>query len=208
MKCKTILAMLACVALAVSLVGCGAFKGDTSDLKSITLTVALINGQPPSSQSGFVNLQGNGGTIQLLATGEYTGGTTKDITHVATYNVVVDPQHNMDAFNNTLLPPCAPPSCPDPTEPPYTSGTVEYSPTGLLTAVEPATCTWVDVEPLDGTGKPQNPSWFYTGDYVVTVTFQGITSNPIYVPIASSAGNQFYGGQENNPSGYCDSGSY
>jgi hypothetical protein len=207
-KCKHILAAVTCVVLALSLAGCGAFQGKTSDLTSITLTVASVNGQPPTSQTGFVNLTGNGGTIQLQAMGEYSGGTTKDITHVAAYNVVVDPQYNMDAFGNTLLPPCAPPSCPAPAQPPYTSGTVEYNSTGLLTAVEPATCTWVDIAPLDPTGKPQTPSWFYVGDYVVTVSYQGITSNPIYVPVASSAGNQFYNGQENNPSGFCDSGSY
>jgi hypothetical protein len=208
-KCKHILAALGCALLALGTVGCGAFKGQTSDLKSITLGVSLINGVAPSSQSGFVTLEGNGGTIQMQATGEYSGGTTKDITHVVTYNVIVDPQYTTNAYGGTLVPPCSPPSCPNPVGGPYTSGTVEFSPTGLLTAVEPATCTWVDIVPLLN-GQVQTPSWFYTGDYVVTVTYQGITSNPIYIPIASEAGNQYYPWEdsgdpafENNPSGAC-----
>ena len=72
---------------------------------------------------------------------------------------------------------------------------MEYSSTGLLTAVEPATCTWIDIGP-SGT-----PSWFYVGDYMVTVSYQGVTSNPIFIPIASSSGNQYYQGVENNPDG-------
>jgi hypothetical protein len=213
-KCKHIFAALGCALLALNTVGCGAFKGQTSDLKSITLGASLINGVAPSGQSGFFTLEGNGGTIQLQATGEYNGGTTKDITHVVTYNVMVDPNYSRDAYGNPLVPPCAPPSCPAPGQPPYTSGTVEYSPTGLLTAVEPASCTWVDIVPLLN-GVVQAPSWFYVGDYVVTVTYQGITSNPIYIPVASEAGDQFYPAlnpdgtpdtnpaNENNPSGAC-----
>jgi len=194
---KTLFAASACALLVFSMLGCG----KTNDLKSIQLNAALINGVAPSSQTGFVTLQGNGGTIQLQAIGTYTGGKTTDLTKVATYTVIVDPLHNVDAFGNTLLPPCQSPACPIPAEPPYTSGTVEYSITGLITAVEPATCTFVDVGPV-GT-----PSFFYTGDYEVTVSFQGITSQPVYIPIASSAGNQFYNGVENNPSAQCGSSS-
>jgi hypothetical protein len=208
-KCKHILAALGCALLALNTVGCGVFKGQTSDLKTITLQVSLVNGVAPTGQSGFYTLEGNGGTIQLQATGEYSGGTTKDVTHVVTYNVAVDPNYSQDAYGNTLVPPCAPPNCPVPGGPPYTSGTVEYSSTGLLTAVEPATCTWVDIVPLLN-GVAQSPSWFYVGDYVVTVTYQGITSNPIYIPVASSAGNQYYPytedgnpAYENNPTGQC-----
>jgi hypothetical protein len=209
-KCQQILAALVLAIVSLSLIGCGAVKGQTSDLKSITLGVSLVNGIAPATQSGFFTLEGNGGTIQLQATGEYSGGTTKDITHVVTYNVIVDPNYTQDAYGNTLVPPCTPPSCPVPASgPPYTSGTVEYSPTGLIAAVEPATCTWVDIAPLQN-GTVQPPSWFYNGDYVVTVTYQGITSNPIYIPVASSSGNQYYPWQndgnsayENNPTGAC-----
>ena len=194
MKCKIILAMLACVALAVSLVGCGAFKGQTSDLKTISLTVSAINGAPVTGAGGTVTLQGLGGTLQLQATAEYTGGTTKDVTHVAVYSAIADSNNNSDGDGGTLLPPCLAPSCPVPADPPFTSGTLEFSQTGLLTAVEPAECTWVNGDP-DGT----SPAWAFVGDYVVTVTYQGITSNPLYVPIGSAAGVV----SKTNPTGSC-----
>ena len=203
MKCKHTLAALGCALLALSLVGCGAFKGDTNHLQSITLDVALINGVAPSSQSGFVTLQGNGGTIQFQPMGNYGGGVAKDLTRVATYTVIVDPFHNVDAFDQTLLDPCFGP-CPLPFD--GVHGTVEWDATGLVTAVEPATCTWVDVMPLDSKGNVQPPSWVYSGDYMVTASYAGVTSQPVYVPVASSAGNQFYNGQENNPSGACGPG--
>lgn len=204
MKCKLILAALACALLVLSTVGCGAFSGKTNQLQTITLNVLLVDGVPPSGQAGFVTLQGNGGTIQLQPLGNYGGGTPKDLTREATYTVIVDPFHNQDAFENTLLAPCFGP-CPSPFD--GVHGTVEWDSTGLVTAVEPATCTWVDVEPLDSKGNVQPPSWLYVGAYMVTATYGGVTSQPLYIPVASSGGNQFYGGQENNPSGACGPGS-
>lgn len=209
MKRTKTFVVLACVLLTLGLAGCGAFKGSTNDLSSITLNVTLINGVAPTSQSGFVTLQGNGGTIQLQAMGNYSGGTSKDITNKVTFSAEVDPAAHKDAFGTALIPPCQAGACPSPGTPPYTAGTVEYSPTGLITAVEPAVCTFVDTAPLDPvTGKPTTPSWAYTGDYVVTATYLGITSQPIYIPVASAVGNPFYGGQENNPDAFCDSGTY
>ncbi len=192
MNRKTLFIMLACALLALTTIGCGAFQGTTNHFQSITLDVSLINGVAPTGQSGFVTLVGNGGTIQLQPIGNYSSGGTKDLTTVATYTVIVDPVHNVDAFGNILLPPCQTP-CQTAGE-----GTVEYSVTGLITAVEPATCTWVDIDP-----DPKEPSWFYTGDYEVTATYDGITSQPVYIPVASSAGNQYYDDVENNPSGAC-----
>jgi hypothetical protein len=204
-KCKHILGALGCAVLALSTIGCGAFKGSTNSLQSITLNVSLINGTPPSGQSGFVTLVGNGGTIQLQPMGNYGGGTAKDLTKEATYTVVVDPLANVDAFNVLLDTPCFGP-CPVPYD--GIHGTVEWDATGLVTAVEPATCTFVDTAPLDSKGNPQTPSWMYVGDYEVTATYAGVTSQPVYIPVASSGGNPVYGGEVNNPDGYCDSGSY
>lgn len=209
-KCKLVFAALACALLALSLVGCGAFAGSTNHLQTITLDVKYIDGVAPTSQTGFATLQGNGGTVQLQATGNYTNGKTVDLSNQVTWNAEVDPNYPQDAFGNALIPPCTPPSCPVPQSgPPYTSGTAEYNQTGLITAVEPATCTWVDIAPLQN-GEVQPPSWFYVGDYVVTVSYLGVTSNPIYIPVASSAGDQYYPWQENgnpayenNPSGAC-----
>ncbi len=210
MKCKHILAALACALLALSTVGCGAFKGKTNDLQSITLQVSLINGVAPSGQSGFVTLTGNGGTIQLQPMGNYGGGVAKDLTRMATYNVSVDAVHSLDAFDQPLYAPCFGP-CPNPLD--GIHGGVEWDATGLITAVEPATCTFVDSSPLDSKGNPQAPSWSYVGDYVVTATYAGITSQPVYIPVASSTGNAsliepFGDIPDNNPKGFCNSGTY
>jgi len=110
--------------------------------------------------------------------GTYSSGKTHDLTNVATYNVIVDPTWNMDAYGNPLQPPCKNP-CSD-----LSQGTLEYNPTGLITAVEPATCTWVDSGPDANT-----EAWFYVGAYQVTVSFGGVTSQPVFIPIASAAGN-------------------
>jgi hypothetical protein len=193
-KRKTLFAALACGLLIFSMLGCNALQ-TTNHLQSITLGASSINGVPITTQAGFFVLQGNGGTIQLQAIGNYSSGSTKDLTSVVTYAVVVDPINNVDAFGNPLLPPCQPPLCPIPSAPPFTSGTVEFSPTGLVTAVDPATCTFIDTS-----SDPKKPSWFYVGAYKATATFQGITSQPLYIPVASSGGVQTVG----NPNGVCD----
>ena len=54
--------------------------------------------------------------------------------------------------------------------------------TGLVTAVDPAVCAWVDV------GTATTPAWATTGDYEVTATYRGITSQPFFVAVASAAG--------------------
>ena len=187
MNRKTLFAALTCGLLIFSLLGCGT----SNKLQSITLQASSINGVPVTTQSGFFSLQGNGGWIQLQAIGNYSSGKTFDLTKQATYNVIVDPAHGVDAFGNALLPPCQAPCQVS------GQGTAEYSVTGLITAVEPATCTWVDVGPL------ATPSWFYSGDYEVTVTFEGFTSQPVYIPVASSAGNPDYNGVANNPTEQC-----
>jgi hypothetical protein len=154
---KTFIAALGCALLATSLLGCGG----SNKLQSITLSIG--------GQGGTFNLIGIGGILQLQATGNYSSTKTHDLTNVVTYTIVVDPVNNVDAFGNTLLPP---------------PQTITLSPTGLLTAVDPATCTWVDVS-----ADPTKPAWFISGDYMITATFQGVTSQPVFVAIASSAGN-------------------
>jgi len=190
---KTLFAALACALLVFSMLGCGT----TNHLQSVTLGASLVNGVPPSGQAGFFTLQGNGGTIQLAATANYSNGKPQTLHGQGlTYTVAVDPVNNVDAFGNTLLPPCNGPCTSS------AQGTVEISPTGLVTAVDPATCTWVDI------GTASTPAWFYSGAYVVTASYQGVTSQPVYIPVASSAGNQFYPAlppnTENNPTGACN----
>jgi hypothetical protein len=176
---KTLFTALACGLLIFSLLGCGT----SNKLQSITLGASLINGAPSKSQPGFFTLEGNGGTIQLQAIGNYSSGKTHDLSNVVTYTMVVDPINNVDAFGNPLP---APPQ------------TAQISPSGLVTAVDPATCSWVDVSP-----DPTKFAFFYSGDYKVTATFQGFTSQPLYIPVASSAGSPVYNGVANNPTEQC-----
>lgn len=197
MNRKNLFAALACAALMFSMLGCG----QSNNLRSIQVNAALVNGEAPTAQTGIYTLQGNGGTIQLQAIGTFSDGKTKDLSNVVTYSMIVDPHYSVDAFDNPLLPPCQAP-CQT-----QGQGTAEFSVTGLITAVEPATCTWVDPVPVGGTA-----SWFYVGDYEVTVTFEGITSQPVYIPVASSAGNDNYifvtpNLIDNNPTFQCGPGS-
>ena len=191
----TLFAALACALLAFSMLGCNALQ-TTNHLQSIQLTAKLINGVAPTGQSGVANLSGYGSTIQLQATGIYSGSGTKDLTDKVTYIVIVDPNETSDGNGGVLLPPCKAPACPVPSTPPYTNGTVEYSSTGLITAVDPAECTWVN----SAVDPSTTPAWSYVGDYMVTATYEGVTSQPFYVPIGSAAGVY---DQYSNPSGAC-----
>jgi hypothetical protein len=187
-KRKTLFTALACGLLTFSMLGCGT----TNHLQSITLTAPL----GVALQGGVYNLKGDGTVLQLKATGNYSNSKTHDLTNEVTWTVIVDPNYTKDAFNNTLPPPCQAPCNV------AGQGTLEYSPTGQITAVEPATCTWVDPVP-----SPGPPVFFFNGAYQVTATFQGITSQPVYIPIASSAGNKDYvfnpPQTNNNPSLQC-----
>ena len=168
---KPLLAAFGCALLAISLLGCGG----SNKLQTITLSIG--------GQGGTFNLQGIGGTLQLQALGNYSNSKTHDLTNVVTYNVIVDPVNNVDAFGNPLLPP---------------PETVTLNATGLLTAVNPATCSWEDVSP-----DPTKFAWFLSGEYQITATFQGITSQPVFVAVASSAGNPVFNGITNNPNQQC-----
>ncbi len=188
----TLFTALACALLVFSMLGCGT----TNNLQSIQLTATFINGVASTSQSGTVTLMGNGGTIQLAATGYYSNGKSV-VLHGGglVYTAAVDQQYPSNGAGGVLLPPCQAPSCPAPSTPPYTSGTLEYSQTGLLTAVEPAECTWVN----NAVDPATTPAWAYVGDYVVTASFKGVTSQPFYVPIGSAAGIP----SDSNPTGAC-----
>lgn len=191
MKRTQILTALACALLALGLVACGG----NNRLQSIQLNVAQINGTTPTNGS-VLTLQGIGSTIQLQAVGEYSSGKTKVLTNEVTYNVVVDNTWGTNDQGQALLPPCSPPTCPSPTGGPYTAGTLEYSPTGLITAVEPAECTWENqaVDPAT------TPAWAIVGEYDITVSFEGVTSQPVYIPVASAVG--IYD-KDSNPTSAC-----
>jgi len=117
------------------------------------------------------NLQGIGSTIQLQALGTYSYGPTKDLTNLVTYNIIVDPDSNLalDTNGNFVTLPTPP-------------QTATVSVTGLVTAVDPAVCAWEDV------GTATTPAWATTGEYEVTATYRGVTSQPFFVAVASAAG--------------------
>jgi hypothetical protein len=154
---KHILAAVLGAATLLASSGCG-----TSD-KLASLTITQKNS---SSSSGFMNLQGIGGTLQLVVTANYTSGKTVDETNFSTFTV------NPDGTlfdHSTPLP--APPLG------------MTISPTGMLTAVDPAICTWTN------SGTDDTPSWFLTGNYMITATYKGIVSQPVFVAVASSSGD-------------------
>jgi hypothetical protein len=134
---------------------------------SVSVTAVGISG-------GIINLAGLGGTIQLKVTANYTSGKQIDETNFATYTVTAE---GFDNNTGALLP--SPPQ------------TLTINKTGMVTAVDPAVCAWVNL------GTLQTPGWAYTGDYMITATYRGFTSQPIFIPVASAASNQ------DNTNGQC-----
>ncbi len=150
MNRKTLFTALACALLVFSMLGCGT----TNHLQSIELF--------GSGTTGALEIKGWGGTLQLQAIGTYSSGKTKNLSNMVTYAVTPD---GNDSSGNALL---APPQ------------TVQYSPAGLLTAVDPAVCTFLNI------GTATSPSWVLSGSYKVLATFEGITSQPLQVAVASA----------------------
>jgi hypothetical protein len=170
------LAVLATALTVLSFAGCGV----TNHLQTISLQASGT-----SLGGGLYNLVGEGGILQLKAWANFSNKGSLDVTNQVTYTIVPTPGSDVDAFGETLP---APPQ------------TVELSKTGLLSAVTPFTCTWVD------TGSVATPAWFLSGSYQITATYKGVTSNPVYVAIASSAGSIDYpykSGNDNNPTYQC-----
>ncbi len=118
--------------------------------------------------STLTNLQGIGGTLQLKVTANYTSGKQIDVTNFAIYTAIPDPNNSVDDTGTPL------PSPPQ---------TVMLNATGLVTAVDPAVCTWENL------GTAQTPSWFLTGEYMITAQYRGFTSQPIFIGVASAAAN-------------------
>lgn len=131
----------------------GCGKPAIGDLKSIQLNVS------PST-----NLAGEGGTAQLAATGVYSTGFQQDITPKVTF--AATPTGTDDTGALLLAPP----------------NTITVSPTGLVTAVTPFVCSWVDTS-----GGTSTPTWALSGSYQLTATYNGITSQPIFLGVASAA---------------------
>jgi hypothetical protein len=124
-----------------------------------------------SGNAGFFEIQGEGGILQLVATANYTSGKTVDVTNFAVFTATPVG----DTLSNGPLQ--APPN------------TMTMSPTGLMTAVQPFVCTFTNV------GTTDAPAYALVGSYQVTVTYKRITSQPVFIGVASRTGD--------GPSGAC-----
>jgi len=199
-KRTNILAALSCALLVFSLVGCGAFQGTTNHLQSIQISTSNAAEVSMSAQ----NLPGISNTIQLYAWGNYSNGQAALLTDKAvTWSIALDPIYNEDAFGLPL---------PDPFSASGAPQTVQLSPTGLLTAIDPAVCTWFDTAAIPTGGGVPTPSWVISGQYDVTISYSGLTSPFVAVTLSDTGGNPYYplseygnSQYENNPDGWCDS---
>jgi len=169
-KHRTLLAVFLTALAVLGLSSCAT----TNHLQTLTMTATT-----PALTGGFFNLQGEGGTLQLKVWANYSDKGTLDVTNQSVYTIIVTPTNSQDAFGFQL---------------PNPPNTVQLDKTGLLTAVTPFDCTWVD------TGTADKPAWFLSGSYQITATYKGVTSQPVYVGVASSAGDNSSG---NNPSFLC-----
>ncbi len=139
---------------AFSLSSCGGTPA-IGNLRSITLM-----------SSPSTNLVGTGGTVQLQAIGVYSTGNSQDITRRVTF--AATPVGTDDLGNPLPAPP----------------NTATINVTGLVTAVAPFVCSWVDTTPGGATAN-----WAVSGSYQITATYKNITSQPVFISVASAAGN-------------------
>lgn len=136
--------------------GCG--DPAIGTLQSITLT----------STTGSFQLKGEGGTIQLIATGNYTSRATRDLTNKVVYTATPlgTTEDGSELPNFSMIDP----------------QTISISATGLVTAVVPFVCTY------SNSGTTASPVWTMTGSYEIVATLSGVSSQPVYVGVASAPG--------------------
>jgi hypothetical protein len=190
-KRKTLFAALACALLVFSMLGCGT----TNHLQSIQLSKSSASETPMNG----LNVPGISSTLQLYVWGNYSSGSHKLLTGQAVaFQIALDPINKFDAFGQ-ILP--APPQV------------LNLSTTGLVTGINPAVCTWVDVAgiiPPATTAPP--PVWQLSGSYDVTATYLGFITPPVNIGVASAGGNPSNPslpngeGTNNNPNGLCGPG--
>jgi hypothetical protein len=160
------------------------YQAEDVQVKRITILVGLIamvafllsscGGTPAIgnlrtitlSASPTSNLVGQGGLVQLQALGVYSTGNSQDITRRVTFTAT--PVGSDDLGNPLPAPP----------------NTVTFNPTGLVTAVAPFVCTWIDTTP-----SGSSATWAIVGSYQFTASYNGITSQPVFVTVASAVGS-------------------
>jgi hypothetical protein len=172
---KTLFAALACALLVFSMLGCGT----SNHLQSVQLSTSNTSEVP----MGTLDLKGVGGTLQLYAWGNYSSGTQKLLNNVnVTFKIAITP--GSAAWTGVMGDPNANPA-----------QTVQLTPNGLLTAVTPFACTWINTAVPPATA----PAWAIDGTYSVTATYLGFTSPAAFVVVASEAGIA----DTTNPTGAC-----
>ena len=128
--------------------------------------------------TGVINLAGLGQTLQLQVTANYTSGKQIDETNFSTYTVTAE-----GYFCNWSDNACDNPGV-DESPMPTPPQTLTINKTGMVAAVDPAVCSWINL------GTLTTPGWAYTGDYMIIATYRGFTSNPVFIPLASAANAQ------------------
>lgn len=196
MKRKSLFGLLACALLVLSMLGCGT----SNNLQSIQLSTSNKAEVAMSAQT----LPGISNTIQLYVWGNYSSGKVKllDAKGGVTWSIKTDPVYNQDAFGFTMPAPCLGSPCAQGT------GGASLSSDGLLTAVSPAACTWVDVAQVSAQNPTPTPSWAISGQYNVTASYAGFTTPPVAVALSDTGGNIQYPyndpNNQNNLQGLCD----
>jgi len=110
-------------------------------------------------------LKGLGGTSQLTATGNYSNFTSKDVSSRVKFTLT--PEGTLD---DGVTPLPTPPQ------------SITVDGTGMLTAVDPGICTFTNI------GTSTKPAFALTGWYKVVATFNGVSSQPLFIGMASAAG--------------------
>ena len=185
MNRKTLFTALACALLVFSMLGCGT----TNHLQSIQLSIS--NTEPGTGVGTYVKLYGTDAPGQFYTWGNYSNGSQKLLQgNGVAYQISITPGSlTLDNSTGEYVPLVSDPNAAPPQ-------TVQLSPGGTVTAVTPFECTWENFAVAPATG----PSFAYVGSYTVTATYQGLSTPPAYIPVASDvvgiAGTT-------NPSGLC-----
>jgi len=172
---KTLFAALACALLMLSMLGCGT----SNNLQSIQLSTSSTAEAP----MGTLEVKGVGGTLQLYAWGNYSSGKQLLLNNRnVAYQISITP--GSAAWTGVMGDPNATPP-----------QTLQLSPNGLLTAVTPFACTFINEAQPPATA----PAWALAGTYSVTAKYQGFTSPAAFVAVASEAGEY----STTNPTSAC-----
>ncbi len=186
MNRKTLFSALAFALLMSSMLGCGA----TNHLQAIQLSNS--NTAPGSN---YINIYGTDNPGHYYVWGSYSNGNTVLLQGDGiAYQISITPGSQfLDNFTDSYIPLTT--ACCDPNANP--PETIQLSPDGLVTAVPPYICTWENF----ATGSTTTPSFAYVGSYTVTATYQGLTTPPASLPVASDVVGVT---STSNPSGLCN----